>query len=440
MSSAGRVGAAGRSALIAGGGPGGLAAALCLSRTGWDVTVLERGPGPDRTGAAIALQPNGLAVLDALGVAGRLVERGSGVPALVVYTPSGDVLQEISPPPFLGHHAAVVVRRSVLADVLTEAIAARPNVELRYDTAVLAADRHGRVKVVPAGSVASSHDGTIDDDMFEDDTFEDDRSGGATIDRIASGATSAGTGALEADLVVGADGVGSRVRRSGAFGPGPITSRYRYARWIIEGVVGQQPGECWSPGGLMGWADIGDGHSYWYASLGDPEVSAAVDEGDRDRFVRRWQTLVPFVADGIALLPDLDRVLVNEAPRVRCRRWVDGRVALLGDAAHAMAPNLGQGANSAFVDAAVLALAVREGPVTQGLDDYQRSRRRKVARVQRSADLLARVSHIEQPVVRRIRDRVVGAAAHPRLVAGQVRAAFQVDPAGLRSDLRAVLG
>lgn len=250
---------------------------------------------------------------------------------------------------------------------------------------------------------------------------------GATADGrvdVAAGSSSI-PGAGVADLIVGADGVGSAVRRTGDFGARPVRAHHRYARWVVDGRVEGSADELWTAGGTVGRVPIGGDRSYWYTSLVDAEVRAAIDAGDRDRFVARWQELAPFVADQLAWLADLDRVLVHPAPTVRCRRWVDGRVVLLGDSAHSMAPNLGQGANSAFVDAAVLAIALRRNCFDDALRRYQRERRSKVHRVQRTSALMARAGHLRNPLIRSLRDLAVRASSHPRLPRPPFEPAFR---------------
>jgi 2-polyprenyl-6-methoxyphenol hydroxylase-like FAD-dependent oxidoreductase len=88
-----------------------------------------------------------------------------------------------------------------------------------------------------------------------------------------------------------------------------------------------------------------------------------------------------------------DDLLVNDVARIDCDRWSVGRLVLLGDAAHAMAPNLGQGANSALVDAAVLVAELSDGSRPDPLGRYARRRRAAVRAVQQEdpAALLATV-------------------------------------------------
>lgn len=123
--------------------------------------------------------------------------------------------------------------------------------------------------------------------------------------------------------------------------------------------------------------------------------------------------------------------------RVDCARWHDGRLVLLGDAAHAMAPNLGQGANSALVDAVALreALAAGDDP-SPALAAYEARRRPAVRRIQDAAAVLARLGELRPALLRGIRD---GAMRHvlSRLGAdGSFRQSMQEDPAWLERSAR----
>jgi 2-polyprenyl-6-methoxyphenol hydroxylase-like FAD-dependent oxidoreductase len=120
---------------------------------------------------------------------------------------------------------------------------------------------------------------------------------------------------------------------------------------------------------------------------------------------------------------------VHEVLRVDCARWCDGRLALLGDAAHAMAPNLGQGANSALVDAAVLLDELRRSATPDGaLAAYDARRRPAVRRVAETAARLGRLAEATNPVARAVRDRVLLPAAG-LLTTARTTAAVLQEPA-----------
>jgi 2-polyprenyl-6-methoxyphenol hydroxylase-like FAD-dependent oxidoreductase len=389
--------------VVAGGGIGGMTAALLLGSAGASVTLLERVAEPAAVGAGILLQPNGLAVLYALGLAEQLQRAAWRTPPAAIRDPTGSVLLELPLPDYgAGLDHALVLRRSHLYGVLLAAVRAHPAIQVRLGTQLTWAS--------PDGTVRTSHQGVE--------------------------ATST------ADLVAGADGAASTVRAHGEFGAVARATGACYVRALVPGASYElEWGEYWTPLGLLGGAPLGDGSTYLYLDATAPPVARALAEQDLDGFRRRWATALPLVAPVLEGLGSLDGLLVNQVVRVDCQHWVDGRLVLMGDAAHAMAPNLGQGANSALVDAAVLAAELAAAqPVEQALGRYAARRRPRVGWVQDAADRLARLSRVSHPVLRWGRDgalrRLGRLATGPR----QQQRVQQEDPAWLYATVRTLHG
>jgi 2-polyprenyl-6-methoxyphenol hydroxylase-like FAD-dependent oxidoreductase len=396
------VGLGGRQVVVAGGAVGGMAAALLLARAGASVTVLERVAEPAAVGAGLVLQPNGLAVLAGLGLDGQLAAAGHRMGgAGMVRSASGATLARIRLPDFGGGLDHVLaIRRSRLHELLLAAVrAAHPAVALRLGA-----------EVTGAG-------------------------GGGTVSFQAGGVAGTVTG----DLVVGADGVGSVVRRGGHFGartrPGAT-----YLRGLVAGDDLGLEGEWWTPLGLFGGAPMGDSTTYFYGSATRRPVATALAAGDLAGLRAAWAAALPLAGRVLERVQDPAELLVNQVVRVDCERWHDGRLVLVGDAAHAMAPTLGQGANSALVDAAVLAAELAGGgPSAAALARYTARRRPAVRRVQGTADRVARLAELASPPLRRARDRLL-AATSGLGAERRVRAVQQEDPARLLEAVRRLSG
>jgi 2-polyprenyl-6-methoxyphenol hydroxylase-like FAD-dependent oxidoreductase len=243
------------------------------------------------------------------------------------------------------------------------------------------------------------------------------------------------------DLVVGADGVHSTIRAAGEFAATRPAPGRRYLRGLVPLVDGVDlAGEHWTAAGLFGGAPVDPHTQYFYCSAGARPVADALAAGDLGGLRRSWSAALPLAGRVLDAVPRLDDLLVTEVAVVRCERWHDGRTVLLGDAAHAMAPNAGQGANSALVDAAVLTAELAGQPrLYPALERYTRRRLPAVRRVQDRAQTLARVAEIDSAALRRGRDLLVRALT--RLPGGgwrTMRDLQQEDPVALRRTVAAL--
>jgi 2-polyprenyl-6-methoxyphenol hydroxylase-like FAD-dependent oxidoreductase len=384
----------GRDVAVVGAGIGGLAAALLLARAGASVTLLERRADATEVGAGILLQPNGLAVLAGLGLDDRLRQAGRPVRRMVVHASGRTPVMDI-PCDFLA------LRRADLHRVLLGAVAGEPAISCRFGAEVTGADSTGSVDLVWHGR----------------------------------------PGTLTADLVVGADGVHSTIRAAGEFAATRPAPGRRYLRGLVPLVDGVDlAGEHWTAAGLFGGAPVDPHTQYFYCSAGARPVADALAAGDLGGLRRSWSAALPLAGRVLDAVPRLDDLLVTEVAVVRCERWHDGRTVLLGDAAHAMAPNAGQGANSALVDAAVLTAELAGQPrLYPALERYTRRRLPAVRRVQDRAQTLARVAEIDSAALRRGRDLLVRALT--RLPGGgrrTMRDLQQEDPVALRRTVAAL--
>jgi 2-polyprenyl-6-methoxyphenol hydroxylase-like FAD-dependent oxidoreductase len=385
--------------VVVGAGVGGTAAALALARAGASVTLLERVAEPRAVGAGILLQPNGLAVLDGLGVGAQIRTAGHPLATATLRSPTGSRLADLSPPdygPGLDHLLAV--RRSQLQEILLAAVHEQPSISLRLGADVTAAHADGAVDLMWRGR----------------------------------------TSTIEADLVVAADGAGSMIRSTGAFAARTTSTGQRYLRGLVSSGSLELAGEYWTALGLFGGAPVDAGTTYVYADATAPPVATALATGDTDGLRRAWAAALPGAPGLAERLPPPEQLLLNDVVIVHCARWVDGRLVLLGDAAHAMAPTVGQGANSALVDAAVLMATIAQAPsLRAGLGAYVARRRPTVTRVQRRASTLARLAGVRGSTSRAVRDRLLATAAR---IPGAARTAVdrlqQEDPAALRRLLR----
>ncbi|MER5829681.1 FAD-dependent monooxygenase [Streptomyces sp. NPDC002130] len=304
-------------AVVIGGGIGGLTAAVALHQRGVRVTVLERARSLEPVGAAISLAPNSLRALDVIGLGDEIRDLAAWSGDGGLRTPSGRWLSRSS------------------ADAAAERFGG-PLVLLHRATLIASLATR-----LPPGTIRTDAAATLAD------------SGGAG--RPARVSTAGGV--LEADLVVGADGIRSAVRGTlFPHHPGAV-----YSGWTTWRVVIPVPGvrfaahETWGRGRIWGTHPLKDGRVYAYAGAVTPAGGRAPDD-EKSELLRRfgdWHDPIPAVL--AALRPE--DVLRHDVHHIAepLPAYHHGRVALLGDAAHAMPPSLGQGGNQAIEDAVVLA-------------------------------------------------------------------------------------
>ena len=373
---------------IIGGGIGGLTAARALSQAGIEVAIYEATPELHEIGAGVSLGANAMKVLRALGleeevraVAGRSQWR------MVRNGKTGRVISRTShqKEAVVFGCASATVHRADLLDVLAQSI---PADAVRLGARCVRAESEGDVAVA----------------RFED---------GAEV---------------EADIIVGADGIHSAVRAS-LFGPDAprFTGKICYRSVVpLDAVPGSPPGNdnaTWlGPHGTIVLYPMRQDELINVVCHYDDEHyrhEAWITECDRDEVLERYagwhESLLRIFSAGEVWYK---WALYDRDPMPR---WTRGRVTVLGDAAHSMLPYLGQGACQAIEDGCVLAAALaakREDPV-EALELYERSRRPRANQVVLASRARGVSNHLASPL-----------AAWKRDVAIALRRRLRRDPDG----------
>lgn len=309
-------------ALVVGGGVAGPAVAQFLARDGWDVQVVEARAQPDPyAGLFLNVATNGLAVLQTLGLRERLLTDGHRAGRMVMWSRTGKELGVVpNGPAREPERGSVVVRRSWLHQVLQEGS--------------------------DAAGIRTTHGARLVGIDQDDDGVR------ATF---ADGTTA------RADLLVGADGIGSPTRRY----IDPAAPEPTYSGLVGVGGFARVPGLAPTPEtqhfvfgarSFFGYLVRTDGTVYWFANVTAPDRHASVTLDD----------LRDLHAEDPHPVPDILRATTEELrpypidDLVGVRRWSRGRVVAVGDAVHATSPSAGQGASLALEDAAVLARCLRD--------------------------------------------------------------------------------
>ena len=370
-------------AVVVGAGIGGLAAAVALRRLGWQVEVFERARQLGEVGAAVSIAPNAVKALRALGLEPALRSAASALDGLESRARGGRRITSVSAALLRDRYGAGLynIHRAALHSLLLEALG--------------------------SGSVRTSRTVTaVSTDQDRAAVSLDGPDGPVTV---------------EADLVVAADGVRSRLR--GALFPGhsgPAYAGYTIWRGLVPAEAAHRTGvpallsETWGRGARFGHAPIGDGRAYWYAF--ENAEPGAVHEHSVAALVTRfadWHHPVPSLIAATpteALLRDDVHYLVEQLPS-----FVAGRVALLGDAAHAVTPDIGQGAGLAIEDAVVLAAELATAAVLPALRSYDTARRPRTQRLARDSGRIGHMLMNPSRIAAAVRD--ASAAVLPASVA-----------------------
>jgi len=350
--------------LVAGGGIGGIAAALALVRQGFAVRVLEQMPQIGEIGAGIQLGPNGFAAFDALGVGPQARARAVYTDCMVMHdaldeyevarVPTGEAFRAR-----FGNPYAVIHRADVHASLL-EGARASGRIEIVTSTVVQRVEQEGQGVTV--------HD--------------------------AKGGTHRGVALVAADgvkSVVRAQFVGDDARVSGHVVYRAVVDRNHFP-----------PDLQWNAASIWVGPDC---HLVHYPLRGGEQYNVVVTfhsrqkeewsvrEGSRDEVQSYFQGICAKARQLIELPKDWKRWAT--ADRDPIGRWTHGRVALLGDAAHAALQYLAQGACMAMEDAVTLgeALRVHDGDVDKAFAHYQRSRVARTARVVLLSREMGRIYH-----------------------------------------------
>jgi 2-polyprenyl-6-methoxyphenol hydroxylase-like FAD-dependent oxidoreductase len=337
--------------LIVGGGIAGLATAAGLARDGIACEVVERAERWAPLGAGIVLSVNAMAVLRGLGLAEGALARGA------------------------------VLARGAITDARAREIAVTDFAALEPafgpTLGIHRADLH-EILLAGAAKVPVTLGASVDE-------LHSDASG---VDvRLSDGREA------RFDLVLGADGLRSRVREL-LFGALPLAySGYTCWRFALEGALAEvELREMWGRGLRFGVAPIGGGRVYGYAVANAPRGAADPEAGRVARLRERFAGFGGQVPELLAAIERPEQLIHNDLEELAQRRWSKGRVVLLGDAAHAMTPNMGQGAAMALEDSAVLLELIRAGTQAREIGARLRARReRRVRFVQAQSRRIGRI-------------------------------------------------
>jgi 2-polyprenyl-6-methoxyphenol hydroxylase-like FAD-dependent oxidoreductase len=358
--------------VIVGAGIAGLAAAKGLRLIGCDVEIYEQAPALEPVGAGISLSENALNALDVLGLCKRVAVEAQPIHRIELLDKAGKLLHAAKFPGSDGNSAHLQMVALHRGDLHQALFSALPGLSIHTGMECVGAQQTGN-KVQLAF---------------------------ANEERI------------EADLVLACDGVHSAIRR--AIFPEARERFAHYACWraVVQGSDLPIDHECltetWGPGRRFGIAALPEDRVYWFACCGSERMNdpglAKIEISSLRALFAEFHHPIPEVLSKTSPEALIWTDIVDLAPLVS---FVRGRVVLLGDAAHAVTPDLGQGACLAIEDAAVITAQIGRHGLDTALRQYDARRVARAHRIAAASRFYAAVAQWRHPVLVGLRNHLV---------------------------------
>lgn len=355
---------------IIGAGISGLSAGIFFRRRGIDFKIFERHPGIEAAGAGIIIPANAMKAYAHLDLDGGISGQGVALKSMNVYDMRGEILSriEMSDVIRLTGMRSVAIERSILHEYLHGNLA--PS-DILFGKKLTTA--HQSDQIVLADFADGSHQ--------------------------------------ECAALIGADGIHSAVLRNIAESPLRHTGETCY-RGIadvpnIRTLADDSIHEFWSRRGRFGYVPVGGERVYWYATVPDAEAGGE-SSGKRDRLIARFAGINNLVRRCIESTGETQIIEGELFDRAPLSSWKNGRITLLGDAAHPTTPNLGQGAAMGIESAYVLAECLhRYGDTDTAFQQYERLRKKRTRFITETSWRLGKLANIRNEAAIRFRDGVM---------------------------------
>ena len=359
--------------VIVGGGIGGLSAAIALQQTGADAQIYEATPELRQVGAGILIPPNAMKVLAWLGLAQLVVDAGLTVERAELRQLNGRLLRSFDDVQIKSRleYPTVAVRRSELQHILISA--------LKPDSLHLG-KRLVRFEDLDASVRAEFEEGS----------------------------------SVEGRVLIGADGIHSSIRRQ--LFPN-VSLRYSgqtcfrgLASIALPDDLRQTAREIWGGKFRFGFSGVGGDNVYWFAPMKANRGNQLRDDNLKAKLLEAYRIFPRPGFDILASTAPEAIVQTDLFDFLPIKKWHAGRAVLLGDAAHATTPNLGQGGAQAIEDALCLALKLRAmGFSPQAFEAYEKLRAPRTKKIVNMSWEWGRMAHWQNPFLQSMRDFAIRA-------------------------------
>ena len=345
------------SILIVGGGIAGLSMALFLERIGLRAEIAERAGEPNGHGGGITLTLNGVRILNELGLGALLEAKGTAINTIDIADRNDRKLTSFDLRQYNRRYAQTMsIHRSSLHKLLSEGLT---STNLRFNTSITSIqNEEGKVKA----------------------TFNSERS-------------------EYYDLAIGCDGMNSSLREyifNRAYVKYAGYACWRFVAEDCEEVATSAIKEMWGRGKRFGIVPLSNNRIHCFASVNAVEASTKYRSISIEGFKQLFRDFKGCVPQLLNKLYDEKQLHYTELGDVNLDSWINGRVVLIGDAAHGMTPNMAQGASMALEDAKILAQHLSDTTsVEEALLDFFVARRRRVNTIQKRSKRLGKIGQLE---------------------------------------------
>jgi 2-polyprenyl-6-methoxyphenol hydroxylase-like FAD-dependent oxidoreductase len=351
---------------IVGGGIGGLTTALALKESGHQVIIYESAPEIKPVGAGIIMANNAMQVFDKLGIRQKIENAGHKISNVKITDAQLNTISATDLSKFEQKYGVhnVAIHRADLQHILADEIGFQ-NIQL--SKRLLKIEKEHGFKL----------------------TFDDDST-------------------VYCDVLIGADGIKSIVRNS-LFGAGTLRdTKQRCWRGVCEfdgaSEYDHQAIEAWGKGKRFGFVKISAHKIYWFAVIKDKQMN------DHPNLPELFKDFHPEIIKIIAKTPK-DNIIFSDLIDLQpLAKWQDGKVCLIGDAAHATTPNMGQGACQAVEDAYVLGKLLNEGKSVEDVfAQYEKMRMEKAHFIVNTSWKIGELAHFENSIAVWFRNALIKA-------------------------------
>ncbi len=373
--------------IITGGGIAGLTAAHALLQKGFDVQVYERSPQLREEGAGLGISANAMMAMREIGLEDALLSKGKTVSSIDILSSNGRFLTKASPGQMNTAFPteSITIHRMALLKSLAEKLPS--GVVQTGKQAVKATQTASGVRV----------------------TFADG---------------SEATG----QAMIAADGIGSVIRKQLEPTIKPRFAGYTAWRGVLKDPLQlDKILEMWGPNGRVGIVPLNGGYIYWFVCINARENDPRMKEFTSEELSKQFESYKGPAAELIRNTAPEDLLWTDIYDLPPLSHYAFGRIVLIGDAAHATTPNLGQGAGQAMEDAVILAhFLAKEPSIIAALKSFEKVRIKRTQRVTRISRRIGTAAQLSSPAICGMRNMVMRVAPQI-LIENQLKFLFEAD-------------